>query len=60
MGGRMEFADDIELGIRLPVGLAHKVEDGKADIFGEVAPIFDLIPSTGIELHLMIGARYYF
>lgn len=60
VGGRMEFADDIEVGVRIPVGLAHRFSEESADIFGEIAPIVDLIPKTGIELHIAIGARYYF
>jgi hypothetical protein len=60
IGGRMEFEDEIDLGVRIPVGLAHKVENGKADIFGEVAPIVDFIGTTGVELHILFGGRYYF
>lgn len=60
LGGRMEFADDIELGVRFPVGLAHKLDNGSADVFTEAAPILDFISRTGIELHLLFGARYYF
>lgn len=60
IGGRMEFADDIELGVRVPVGLVHMVDDQPADIFAEVAPIMNLVPGTTLELHLMLGARYYF
>lgn len=56
----MEFADDIELGVRVPVGLVHMVDDQPADIFAEVAPIMNLVPGTTLELHLMLGARYYF
>lgn len=60
IGGRMEFGDDIELGVRLPVGIAHRFENNRADMFGEIAPIVDFIGRTGLELHLAIGARYYF
>ncbi len=60
LGGRMEFADDIELGLRVPVGLAHKLENGAADVFAEAAPIIDFVSRTGLELHLLFGARYYF
>lgn len=60
IGGRMEFSDDIELGVRLPVGVAHRMENKRADLFGEVAPIVDFIGRTGLELHLAVGARYYF
>ncbi len=60
IGGRMEFSDDIELGVRVPFGLVHELEAQSADVFGEVAPIVNLLPGTGLELHLLIGARYYF
>ena len=60
IGGRMEFSDDIELGVRVPVGLSHTVENGSSDIFAEIAPVFDFLSSTGVELHFLFGARYYF
>lgn len=60
IGGRMEFEDEIDLGVRIPIGLAHRVENGSADVFGEVAPIVDFIGSTGVELHILFGSRYYF
>jgi hypothetical protein len=60
VGGRMEFADDIDLGLRVPVGLVHRVEDKSADIFGEIAPVFDFIGAKGIDLHVLVGGRYYF
>lgn len=60
LGARMEFEDDINLGVRIPVGLAHRVENKRADIFAEVAPIIDFVTSTGLELHLLFGGRYYF
>lgn len=60
LGGRMKFGDEIEIGARVPVGLVHKLPDNTADMFGEVAPIFDFISHTGVSLHLLVGARYYF
>ena len=60
VGGRMEFADEIELGVRVPLGIAHRFEAESADVFAEVAPIIDLIGRTGLELHLIFGGRYYF
>jgi hypothetical protein len=60
LGGRMEFADDIELGLRVPVGLARRFDGGASDIFVELAPVIDLIGRTGLELHFGFGARYYF
>jgi hypothetical protein len=60
LGGRMEFADDIELGLRVPVGLAKRFDGGASDVFVELAPVFDFIGRTGMELHFGFGARYYF
>jgi hypothetical protein len=60
LGGRFEFADNLELGLRVPVGVAHRFSDRPIDVFGEVAPILDFIGTTGMELHLAVGARYYF
>jgi len=60
LGGRMEFADEIELGVRVPLGIAHRFEAEAADVFAEVAPIIDLIGRNGLELHLIFGGRYYF
>lgn len=60
IGGRMEFADDIELGLRIPVGVAHEFGEQNADMFAELAPILNITPSSALELHLLVGARYYF
>jgi hypothetical protein len=60
LGGRMEFSDSIELGLRVPIGLVWKMEEKKAEFFSEIAPIFDFLGKVGIEMSLGIGARYYF
>ncbi len=60
VGGRMEFEHDIEIGLRAPVGLAYRVEEKGADMFAEVAPVLDFVTRTGLELHLVFGARFYF
>lgn len=60
IGGRMEFADSIELGIRLPIGVAIEIESRAADVFVEAAPILDFVGKSGLELHLLFGSRYYF
>lgn len=60
VGARMEFADDIELGLRVPVGLAHVIKESNSDVFAEVAPILDFAGRTGVELHIAVGGRYYY
>ncbi len=60
LGGRMKFADEIHLGVRAPVGLAHYSKEEQVELFGEVAPVFDLLPDTDWELQLAFGVRIYF
>jgi hypothetical protein len=60
LGARMEFGRDIELGVRVPVGLVHNLSEQRADIFFEAAPIWDFISRFGLELHVLAGGRYYF
>lgn len=60
LGGRMEFADEIEFGVRIPLGLSSRSEDKSSDFFAEVAPIWDFLGRNGVELHLLFGSRYYF
>lgn len=60
LGGRMEFADEIEFGARIPVGLSNRSENKSSDIFVEVAPILDFLGRNGLELHFLLGSRYYF
>ena len=60
LGGRIKFGDDIQLGARIPVGVAYKAQEQNADMFAEVAPVIDFVSRFGVDLNLMFGARYYF
>lgn len=60
LGGRMEFADEIEFGARIPIGLVSRGENKTSDIFAEIAPILDFLGRNGLELHFLFGSRYYF
>ncbi len=59
-GGRIEFDDDIELGVRAPFGLMKSVLDQKAEIFAEVAPVIQIVPKTKFSPELFVGFRYFF
>lgn len=48
------------LGIRFPVGLNYLPENAPVDIFLEVVPALDLLPSTTFDIGAAIGARYWF
>jgi hypothetical protein len=52
--------DDTWLGVRVPLGVAFFVNDAPLDLFVEVAPLMDLLPSTEFRINAALGARYYF
>lgn len=60
IGGRVKFADDSEIGVRIPVGLAYIFDNTPLDIFLEVVPILDLAPDTELDWNAGIGARFFF
>src|SRR5260370_26870117 len=62
VGGRVKVPDhgDTRAGIRLPIGIAYEFPDVPIEIFGEVAPVLDLTPSTEGRINGGVGIRYYF
>jgi hypothetical protein len=64
-GGVIEFRDDrkghdTEAGIRLPFGVAFHLKAAPVELFGEIVPVMEVAPSTGLHMNAGIGARYYF
>lgn len=60
IGGRVVFAEnDAVLGARVPVGLNYLFEDSPIGLFVEVAPIFNIAPSTDFDVDGGIGVRFY-
>lgn len=60
LGGRMKFDDEISLGVRVPVGLSAYFNDRRGETYAEIAPIVDLLPKTELEIHAVLGLRFYF
>jgi hypothetical protein len=60
LGGRVKFASDAQVGIRIPIGLDYLFESAPVDIFGEVVPILDLVDKTELNFAAAIGFRYFF
>ena len=52
--------DDSKLGVRIPIGLDYLFDNGRFDIFVEIAPIFNVVPETEFDLSGGVGARFYF
>lgn len=60
VGGRVVFADDATIGVRVPLGLDYMFSNAPVDIFVELVPILDLAPDTDFDFGGGIGARYWF
>ncbi len=69
IGGRIKLRDDdaprnnndeTRLGVRVPVGLAYHFENVTLDVFLEVVPILELVPSTDFTMSAAVGIRYFF
>jgi len=60
IGTRIKFEKDTRVGIRFPLGLEYIFEKAPLDIFLEVVPLLNLIPSTDFDINASIGFRYYF
>lgn len=62
IGARVLLRDeeDSKLGVRVPIGLDYLFDDGRFDVFLEIAPIFNFVPDTEFDLSAGVGARYYF
>jgi hypothetical protein len=62
VGGRVLLRDgeDTRIGVRIPVGLDYFFDDGRFNVFVELAPIVDLVPETELDFSGGVGLRYYF
>ena len=60
IGGRVIFQKDPLVGARIPIGLDYRFSSAPIDIFVELVPILDLIPSTNFNLGGGIGIRFWF
>ncbi len=60
LGARIKFASDLTFSLRIPVGIAYEFERTPVELFLEMVPMIDLIPSTGFQMAGAIGFRYYF
>jgi hypothetical protein len=62
IGARLLLRDDgdSKVGVRVPIGLDYVFDNGRFDIFIEIAPIFNVMPDTDFDLSGGVGARFYF
>ena len=60
IGGRIQTKDETALGVRIPLGINFRSRRIPIDIFVEIVPALNIIPSTEFDLEGGVGARYYF
>ena len=61
IGGRLKAVeDDSRIGVRVPLGLNYVFDDAPIDLFFEIAPILDVVPSTDFRMNGSLGIRYFF
>jgi len=60
LGAKLKLADDAQLGVRIPLGIAYEIKSSPLDLFLEVVPGLKLIPDTDFGFDAAIGMRYYF
>jgi hypothetical protein len=63
IGGRLKIVGgegETVFGVRIPVGLCYEFEDAPIDLFFEVVPLLDIVPSTKAGIGGAVGVRYFF
>ncbi len=62
IGGRIKIKgdQDARIGMRMVFGIGYMFEDAPFDLFLEIAPILDLLPSTKMSANAGFGARFFF
>lgn len=64
-GGRLSsYSGNSKSGLgiaaRAPVGVSYQFRNPSVELFGELAAILELVPSTNVFINLGIGGRFYF
>jgi hypothetical protein len=59
-GGRVKFADQTIVSVRVPVGISYQFEKTAIELFFEVVPMLDLLPATEVGISGGAGFRYFF
>ena len=60
LGAKLVLANDLGLGVRIPVGMSYLFESAPIDIFIELVPVLDLVPATAFTFEGGVGIRYFF
>ncbi len=59
LGGRVLLGNDSQLGARLPLGLSYLPSTKPIELFLEIAPVLELVPSVEMDVDGLVGFRVY-
>ncbi len=54
------FSDELDLGIRFPLGITYLLRSAPVDVFAELVPTLNVYPSSNLNWRTALGIRYYF
>jgi hypothetical protein len=57
---RLGSGDKTRLGLRGVIGVNYLFEKLPLDAFMELAPVFNFVPNTDLEINVAVGIRYFF
>jgi hypothetical protein len=60
VGARVGIANQSDLGVRIPLGIAYHFDTHPVEVFFEIVPVFNLIPGTSFDANGGFGVRYSF
>lgn len=60
IGAKVVFANNPGFGARIPLGINYIFGDAPLDLFAEIVPGLDFVPSTDFFIEGGIGIRYWF
>jgi len=59
IGGRVNFGNDSNFGMRLPMGVSYLPSNEPFEFFAEVAPVVRLLKDLGVDIDGSVGIRVY-
>ncbi len=58
-GSRILLGNDSQWGVRAPIGASYLFAVNPIELFVEIAPVIEMVPSPGLDLDGRIGVRFY-
>ena len=59
IGGRVNFGNDSNFGMRLPIGASYLPSNQPFELFAEIAPVVRLLKDLGTDIDGAVGVRVY-